>query len=179
MSKTIFLFTLLFLSSNLVANAQLSDSQVSNGINTANVPTVELCDLVRQASKYKGREVRVRALYHSWFEGSEFTNADGYYCDNTAGVWVEFDKSFEARTAPEVLKKIKGVSYRPEVDNSGRMGEYLDWQVEVLVTGFIYKPNKHDYGRKNSFSRIFDITSVEEIGSLKKYSFLTRKHVKP
>lgn len=179
MSKTILLFTVLLLLSLLVANAQRNSSQVAVDINMAKVPTVELCDLVRQTSKYKGKEVRVRALYHSWFEGSEFTNADGYYCDDTAGVWVEFDKSFEAHTAPEMLKKIEGLSYRPEVDNNGRMGEYLDWQVEVLVTGFIYKPNKNEYGRKNSFSRIFDVTSIEEIGSIKKYSFLTQKYVEP
>jgi hypothetical protein len=164
----------------VVANAQSNHSNLAQNQNTVNIPTVEFCELVRQTSKYKGKEVRVRALYHSWFEGWEFTKLDGHYCNGAGAVWVDFGESFESRTAPALLKKLEDSSYRPQVDENGKfVGEYWDWQVELLVTGVIYKPNKKDYGRKNSYSRIFVVTSVAEVGALKAYDHLTQKYVEP
>jgi hypothetical protein len=121
--------------------------------------------------------VRVRAVYHSWFEGSELSEiANGYA--GTGLVWVDFSDSVKSRSASEVVRKLEEINFHPQVDENGKFfGQYYDWQTEMIVTGRIYKSGKRRFGIHGGYKYAFVVTSVEEIGTLKKFDGLTLKYV--
>src|SRR5688572_1250774 len=64
------------------------------------IPTVAFCDLVKNASLYEGKVVRVKASYYVQFEASEMSDS---LCDQVA--WVNFDREIEKSTEPKLWKQ--------------------------------------------------------------------------
>ena len=148
--------------------------QSSRSQSPLRIPTVDLGELMHHSGEYKNHEVRVRAIYHSWFEGSEFSEtANGW--DGTGLVWVDFCDSFKLRSSPDVMRRLEEIKFRPQVE---RNSWYYDWQTEMIVTGKIYKSGKRKFGRHGGYKYAFVVASVEEIGRLKKFDGITLKYVK-
>jgi len=127
------------------------------------IPTVEFCDLVRNAVNYDGKRVRVRAVYFSAFEISGFGGpAGGPTCqvDDKTMVWVNYDPSVESNTKPEIYKRFLDSIYARRIDANGNMeGEWLLWETPVVVTGVIHKPNGRGYGHTGIYSHEFVVSS--------------------
>ena len=112
------------------------------------IPTVEFCDLVRNAANYDGKPVRLRAAYFSAFEISGLGGpAGGPSClfgDKTM-VWVDFDSSVESVSKPEIYKRFLDSIYAQRVVVKGNIasieGEWLFWETPVVFIGVIHKPN--------------------------------------
>ncbi len=136
------------------------------------VPTIEFCELVRNAANYDGKHVRVRAVYFSAFEISGFGEPAGRSCHDNSMVWVNFDPSVESNSKPEIYKRFRDSIYAHGVVMNGNIasleGEGLLWETPVVVTGVIHKPNRHGYGHTNIYSHEFVVFSIEEVGEPKK-----------
>lgn len=61
-------FRISFTIASLVCLAALSSSGAAQEPERARIHDVELCDLLKSASRYKNRIVRLRAVYSSWFD---------------------------------------------------------------------------------------------------------------
>ena len=139
------------------------------------IPTVEFCELVRDAADYDGKLVRVRVTYFSGFEISGFGNPNGPVCDAKSSVWAEFESS-EAQSKPEIVKRFRNSIYGLGIDANGNVeGEWLLWQTPLVVTGVIHKPNGRGYGHTNIYSHEFVVYSIEEVGDAKKTDFSNTK----
>jgi hypothetical protein len=66
-------------------------------------PTVSYCDLMSSPEQYRGKVVRVSAIYRYGFEWSELYCLE---CISAARTWVDVDESFVASTKANVRKKI-------------------------------------------------------------------------
>jgi len=66
-------------------------------------PTVGYCDLMRSPEQYRGKVVRVTAIYRYGFEWSELYCLE---CVSEARTWVDLDESFVSSTKANVRKKI-------------------------------------------------------------------------
>ena len=67
---------------------------------TQEIPTIAFCDLVKNASLYAGKVVRLKASYYVQFEASALSDSS---CDQIA--WVEFDREIEKSTEPKLWKQ--------------------------------------------------------------------------
>jgi hypothetical protein len=131
---------------------------------------------VRKAADYDGKQVRVRAVYFSAFEISSFGNVTGPACDAKSMVWVEFDPSVESNSKPEIAKRFRDSFYGVTIDSNGNIqDEWLMWETEMVVTGTIHKPNGCGYGHTGIYSHEFIVSSVEELGPVKKTDPLKTK----
>ena len=136
------------------------------------VPTIEFCQLVRNAATYDGKRVRVRAMYFSAFEISGLGEPPGVPAcrfDDKTMVWVDFDTSVESVSKPEIYKRFRDCIYMRRIDANGNIdGEWLLWETPVVFTGVIHKPNGRGYGHTNIYSHEFVVSSIEEVGEPKK-----------
>lgn len=101
--------------------------------------TVAYCDAVKNPRAFADKMIRVRALYQILFEQSAM-NAPS--CPDPApATWVEFEKSWEARTSPQLRQAIRGVVPGARTDvvfvgrlrtggNFGHLGMYA-FKIEV------------------------------------------------
>ena len=141
--------------------------------NAPQIPTVEFCDLVRNAPDYDSKPVRVRATYFSGFEMSSLGNPKGPSCDAKSMVWMNFDPSVESNSKPEIYKRFLDSIYARRVVVNGNIatieGEWLLWETPVVVTGVIHKPNGRGYGHTSIYSHEFVVSSIEEVGEPKKW----------
>jgi len=136
---------------------------------TAQIPTVEFCDLIRNAADYDGKQVRVRAVYFSAFEISSLGEPTGRSCHVDAMVWVNFDPSVESNSKPQIVKRYLDSIYAWRIDADGKTeGKWLLWETPVVFTGVIHKPNGRGYGHTNIYSHEFVVSSIEEVGEPKK-----------
>ena len=86
---TKFKITALTIASLICVAALSSSAAAQDSVERARIADVELCDLLKSASRYKNRIVRLRAVYSSWFEGSEFvSNCD----DDDGAVWLNWER---------------------------------------------------------------------------------------
>ena len=135
--------------------------------------TITLSELINRFPKYKTRDVKLRVIYHSWFEGSEFTQtADGL--KGTGLVWAGFPDTVSSHSSADVSGRLEATNWRPEPDTSGW---FYDWQTEMLVTGRMRKSDKKRFGLHGGFKYAFVVSSVEEIGSTKKFDMTTGKYL--
>lgn len=147
----------------------------AQGAATATIPTVEFCDLIRNAADYDGKQVRVRVIYYSGFEMSSVGSPNGRSCGGKTMVWAEFDGVY-SQSKPEITKRLRDSFYSITVDaNSNIQDEWLLWETEMLVTGTVHKPNGRGYGHTNIYSHEFLVFSVEELGTVKKTDPLKTK----
>jgi hypothetical protein len=145
------------------------------GAAIAPIPTVEFCDLIRNAADYDGKQVRVRVIYYSGFEMSRVGNPTGRSCGGKTMVWAEFDGVY-SQSKPEITKRLRDSFYSITVDASGNIqDQWLLWETEMLVTGTVHKPNGRGYGHTNIYSHEFIMYSVEELGAVKKTDPLKTK----
>jgi len=95
-------------------------------------PTVSYCDLMRSPEQYRGKVVRVSAIYRYGFEWSELYCLE---CVSEARTWVDLDETFVSSTKANLRKKIgpHGVTGRTvrvtmvgrfDVGGYGHMGAY-------------------------------------------------------
>jgi hypothetical protein len=66
-------------------------------------PTVSYCELMRSPEQYRGKVVRVSAIYRYGFEWSELYCLE---CVSEARTWVDLDESFVSSTKANLRKKI-------------------------------------------------------------------------
>ncbi len=71
--------------------------------------TVTYCDLIRNPERYKGKLVRVSAIYRYGYEWSELYCLE---CMNEGRTWVEFDESYVSSTKASIRKKIGGNGFK-------------------------------------------------------------------
>jgi hypothetical protein len=161
----------------LIRNALISIAMIAScfllaraqSASTQQIPTVEFCDLIRNAADYDAKQVRVRAVYFSAFEISGLGEPAGPACHVDAMVWVDFDPSLESNSKPEIYKRFRDSIYGLRIDANGNIeGEGLLWETPLVVTGVIYKPNGRGYGHTNIYSHKFVVSSLEEVGEPKK-----------
>jgi len=138
-----------------------------------NVPTVNYCDLVREAEKFDKQVIRVRAVYYVGFEGSLFSVKD---CEDK-DTWVAFDPSFEQTTNRKILKQFRRLADASPVKNRGGGITHPVKSVEILAVGkfdgmrqsqtFEIKERKltlsAGYGHLNAFDYQFTVLAIEEV----------------
>jgi hypothetical protein len=157
---TMILMALTFLAFNLATvGRSKSDFQRSA------IPTVRFCDLLRSPNKYKNRIVRIRAVYNSWFEGSELMND----CPNSYGaVWAYFPDEVYTQSKQQIVEKLEDVFFRYIIDKSGKISsQFSSWQTELVLTGRIAFSKKKNYGIHGGSAYLFTIATVEEIGVIR------------
>ena len=138
-----------------------------------NLPTVTLTELTRNFVRYKNRDVRMRVVYHSWFEGSEFTpTADGL--KGTGFVWAGFPDTVAGNSPSSIAQHLDDINLHVSDDPASR---FYDWQTEMLVTGRMRKSNAKRFGLHGGFPYAFVVSKVEELGSAKKFDMATHKYL--
>ena len=155
------------------ANAAGQNSRKRPNPHRPNLPTVDLTELTRNVAKYKNRNVRVRVIYHSWFEGSEFTpTADGL--KGTGLVWAGFPDTVAERSPSQIAERLDEINFHSGDDQATW---FYDWQTEMLVTGRMRKSNAKRFGLHGGFQYAFVVSRVEELGSTKKFDMATHKYL--
>ena len=66
-------------------------------------PTVSYCELMRSPEQYRGKVIRVSAIYQYGFEWSTLFCHE---CPNEAKTWVDLDESFVSSRKRNLRKKI-------------------------------------------------------------------------
>ena len=134
----------------------------------ADVPTLNYCDIVRNAATYDKKTVRVKAVYFSAFEGSLFLDSA---CESQSS-WVKFSPLlFEKKS--KVFKKFLRLSDASAKKNSSGGITYPERKVSVLVVAIFegikptYKIGKLElssgFGHMDSFDYQFTVLSVEAV----------------
>jgi hypothetical protein len=107
--------------------------------NDRDAATVTYCDLIRNPERYKGKLVRVSAIYRYGYEWSELYCLE---CMNEGRTWVEFDETFVSSTKASIRKKIgengfKGRTVRVVMvgrfDSGGAYGHMGAYRFGLLV----------------------------------------------
>jgi hypothetical protein len=109
--------------------------------------TVEFCELLQKAKEYKGKEVRVRALYRTNFEESSLHSP---HCYSPWFVWVEFDTTLRACDNRGAMKK----------PNKQKWGTSID----VVFIGRLETDGS--YGHMDMYPMQFVVTCVEDLKPL-------------
>ena len=109
--------TTLLLTALSVGCAMRRTQDLSHELQTKvlNAPTVTYCDLLSSADRYDGTIVRVRGLYSTDFEASQFGSPECGGLD-LLSTWVDFDSDYERMTERKWQKKIEHVKWRQPVD---------------------------------------------------------------
>ena len=139
----------------------------------ARIPDVELCDLLKSASRYKNKIVRLRAVYSSWFEGSELVSN----CDDDEGaVWAHFPDSVSTRSKPEIAERLEDVFFRYLPSTSAEAnGWFNNFQTELTITGKILQSKKKAFGIHGGYAYLFTVATVEKIGTTHIHDLVTDK----
>src|SRR5437899_4318271 len=61
---------------------------------SAEIPTVDYCELIRHPSEYDRKVIRVRATYAR--SGPQDSKLYDFGCDYSGSTWVEFDPAYES-----------------------------------------------------------------------------------
>jgi hypothetical protein len=132
----------------LIQSAQANIAGGANVIPKDTEPlTVEFCELLQKAKDYKGKEVRVRALYRSNFEESSLHSPQCYL---PMFVWVKFEPTLRV------------------CDDSGAM-KWLGkkkWGTSVDVVFIGRLEADRSYGHMDMYPMQFVITCVEAVKPL-------------
>jgi len=132
----------------LIQGAHAYTAAGANVISKATEPqTVEFCELLQKAKEYKGKEVRVRALYRTNFEEASLHSP---HCYLPWFVWVEFDTTLRScgdRGAMKTLDKKK-------------------WGTSVDVVFIGRMEAEGSYGHMDMYPMQFVVTCVEEVKPL-------------
>jgi hypothetical protein len=125
-----------------------SINQVQNGA-PSGIPTMTYCDLLRNASDFNEKIIRVRGAYRVGFEWSEL------YCSNCSGksdrTWIEFSDEQCQKSG-----KIKG-----------------DRTVNVVFVGKFQTGSR--YGHENGYNHQLIVTCVESAQTVIKTSMVPEK----
>jgi hypothetical protein len=71
---------------------------------SAEIPTVDYCELIRHPSEYDRKIIRVRATYAR--SGSQDSKLYDFGCDYSGSTWVEFDPAYESRTDKKLVSAL-------------------------------------------------------------------------
>lgn len=140
----------------------------------AQIPTVQLCELLRSPGRYKNVTVRLQAVYLSWFEGSELIP----YCPQSKGsAWAYFPDSVYSRSKPEIAERLEDVFFRylPAAKQESSDGMFNRFETEMTITGKISQSKKRAFGIHGGFAYLFTIETVEKIGTTKIYDLQGNK----
>ena len=164
---------ILVLSACLSGSIAVGQNSSTRGAQRHSLPTVTLAELTRNFAKYKNRDVRIRVVYHSWFEGAEFTpTADGM--KGTGLVWAGFPDTVAERSPSQIADRLDETNFHPSDDQASR---FYDWQTEMVITGRMRKSNKKHFGLHGGFQYAFVVSRVEELGSTRKFDMATHKYL--
>jgi hypothetical protein len=132
----------------LIQSAQANIAGGANVIPNDTKPlTVEFCELMQKAKDYKGKEVRVRALYRSDFEESSLHSPQCYL---PMFVWVKFDATLRACASRGAMKRLGKKKWGTSVD--------------VVFIGRLEADRS--YGHMDMYPMQFVVTCVEEVKPL-------------
>ena len=113
------------------------------------IPTVSLCELVRNQNPYAEKEVRVRATWQYGFEWSFLYDRECMDRDNK--VWAEY--ADEDSLCPLTKKSLKRLKKRR-----------FDNKADVVVVGKFYSGDH--YGHMNGYQYQFIVSCVEKAESI-------------
>jgi len=125
------------------------------------IPNVELCKLLKSAETYKNKTVRVRVVYHSWFEGSALSNN----CAGESSVWVYFPDSVNSQSKPEIAERLEDVFFRYLPGAKAGSGTFNSFRTELTITGKITHSKKKPFGIHGGYAYLFTVAVVEHIGT--------------
>ena len=125
------------------------------------IPNVEICELLKFPERYKHKTVRLRVVYHSWFEGSELTND----CDAEGAVWAYFPDSVYSQSKPEIAERLEDIFFRYLRGATAGSGTFNSFKTELTITGKITHSKKKAFGIHGGYAYLFTIATVERIGS--------------
>jgi hypothetical protein len=108
----------------------------------SDIPTVDYCDLIRQAKDYDQKQIRIKAVYRVGYEWSEIYCPDCF--NQKERTWVEFDDDLESCTNSKVVKLL------------GDDGKTLS----VTVVG-VFHSSSIRYGHTGSYRFKFLVKCVE------------------
>ena len=91
--------TIVFASLSILLTGTLLPATAQN----REYPTVSYCELMRSPEQYRGKVIRVSAIYQYGFEWSELFCHE---CLSEAKTWVDLDESFVSSTKRNLRKKI-------------------------------------------------------------------------
>ena len=170
---TKFKITALTIASLICLAALNSSAAAQASVERTRIADVELCDLLKSASRYKNRIVRLRAVYSSWFEGSELVSN----CDDDEGaVWVHFPDSVITRSKPEIADRLEDVFFRYLPSASAESdGSFNNFQTELTITGKILQSKKKAFGIHGGYAYLFTIATVEKVGTTHIHDLVTGK----
>ena len=86
------------------------------------ITDVNFCDLLKNPSEYKDKNVRVKATYRFSFEQAELFCSD---CGNKKRVWVDFTDNFIENSEKKFRKKLKAKDYVGKTVNVIFVGSFL------------------------------------------------------
>jgi hypothetical protein len=128
--KKITLITLMLLSFSFVAFSQEKTA--------GNIPTIDYCELVKNAGSYRGKVVNVKGIFMSGFEASVIT---GKGCmDSKVGTWAEWigDKSCGDPKVDSILKIYDETLYQTSLAGIFR-GKFLTAGAYGHLNAFDYQ----------------------------------------
>jgi hypothetical protein len=108
----------------------------------SDIPTVDYCDLIRQAKDYDQKQIRIKAVYRVGYEWSEIYCPDCF--NQKERTWVEFDDDLESCTNSKIVKLL------------GDDGKTLS----VTVVG-VFHSSSIRYGHMGSYRFKFAVKCVE------------------
>lgn len=133
---------------SLIQIAQTNAAAAEDVIPKTTEPqTVEFCELLQKAKEYKGKEVRIRALYRTNFEEASLHSP---HCYLPWFVWVEFDTPLRSCDYRGAMKKLDKQQWGTSVD--------------VVFIGRLETDGS--YGHMDMYPMQFVVTCVEEVKPL-------------
>ena len=148
---------LLFIAPAVQTGSQKNDARQCPISKTQDIPTVNLCDVVRKPADYDRKLVRLKAHY---LVGGETRIIDDPKCEGAA--WVEFDNVSDVCTDKEILDRIWN---RDPVRNGGLFSGL--YESEIVAVGLLL----HDevgFGHMNAYKTEFAIKWIEQVKLLSK-----------
>src|SRR5438105_2006358 len=156
---------------------------------SAELPTVDYCELIRHPSEYDRKVIRVRAIYAR--SGSQDAKLYDFGCDYSGSTWVEFDPAYESRTDKKLVSallrmeresrprfrrrhsNIVLISYRRadvvfigkfEASLPPMVGEQRE--LPAPNPSDLLSTMKTDYAHYNHYEHLFTVERVEKVESI-------------
>jgi hypothetical protein len=173
----------------LTLAAGIYPHQSSAPLSSADIPTVDYCELIRNPSKYDQKIIRVRATYAR--SGSQDSKLYEFGCDYYGSTWVEFDPAYKSRTDKKLVKALLRmerdsrprfkqrhssavlISYlRADVTFIGRFAaklpERVGGQSELPAPNpsDLLSTVKTDYAHYNHYRHLFIVEQAERVKSI-------------
>jgi hypothetical protein len=129
---------------------------------SAQVPTIDYCELLRSPATYDQKVIRLNVVYIVGFETSTF---DSSRCNTQTSTWVEQGFLDRDCTNSEIRETLKKRLDAPPPSGTG-FGSWKPIITSLTVTGQFQGLRAEGYGHMNAYTYSFTIQCVEQITDL-------------